>query len=163
MPARFRLPPYEFRIETNVHCRFPAYLRRELAAAARATLRGLPKALLKEKLRPGVPYALSISVVGPKAIHELNRAYRGKNRPTDVLSFSRLEGVPTPLADIGDVILCWEVAKRQTKEFYTTRPGEVRRLVVHGVLHLFGYDHEQSASEEKRMFRLQESIVRNIR
>lgn len=160
MPSTFEVPPFRFQIEVAVECRFPAYLRRELTRAARAALGGLPKKRLREKLRPAMPYTLSVSVVSPAAIHKLNRQYRGKDKPTDVLSFSRLEGQAMPLPDIGDVIVCWEVAKRQTEEFGTTRPGELRRLVVHGVLHLFGYDHETNEADARRMFRLQESILR---
>lgn len=162
MPSRFHRPPYAFQIETDIRCPFPAYLRRELTRAAGAALLSLPPRVLKEKLRPAIPYTLNLSVVSRAAIHKLNRDYRDKDRPTDVLSFSRLEGPAMPVPDIGDVILCWEIAKSQTKEYQTTRPGEVRRLVVHGVLHLFGYDHETTASDARRMFRLQERILAEL-
>jgi probable rRNA maturation factor len=158
----FRLPPFHFRIDTDVRCSFPLYLRRELRNAAEAALRGMPRSVLRSKLRSGVSYPLTISVVSPSAIRKLNRQYRGKDRPTDVLSFSRLEGPLMPLPEIGDILVCWEMAKRQTGEFQTTRPSEIRRLVVHGVLHLFDYDHERGPAEAKRMFRLQEKILRTL-
>lgn len=94
----------------------------------------------------------------------LNHQYRGKNRPTDVLAFSRVEhrtpGVP--LVDLGDVIVCRSVAVKQAKENGILLAVELIRLTVHGVLHIFGYDHERSKAEEKKMFRLQEKIVQTL-
>jgi probable rRNA maturation factor len=86
----------------------------------------------------------------------LNFQYRKTDRPTDVLAF------PGVLADIGDVVLCLAVAKRQAKEYGGTIREELQRLTVHGVLHLFGYDHETNAKDAKRMFALQEKILRRL-
>lgn len=161
MSAQFSRGKFHFEISISIAGRFPTYLRPALTPAAKAVLNHLPIALLRKKLKPGLRYGLSISVVGPAAIHKLNRNYRGKNKPTDVLSFSRIEAEPllSPEPEIGDVVLCWAIAKTQTKDFGTTRKQEVQRLVVHGVLHLFGYDHENGVTEARRMFRLQEKIL----
>ena len=151
-------------IAFSVACPFPKYLHAHVKTAAIAALRGIPRKVLRATLTPGQTYPLSISVVSPRAIRRLNREYRRKDHPTDVLSFSRLEGKRKFFPpDLGDIILCWEVAKKQTATFHTTRPTEIQRLVVHGVLHLFGFDHERGGTEAKRMLRLQEQILRRLR
>ncbi len=98
-------------------------------------------------------------------MRKLNRRYRKKDRPTDVLSFSELEGQPIPSVHsrIGEVLLCWSVAQRQANESKTTARNEVEMLVVHGVLHLFGYDHEKDKRQAKSMFSLQNKILKSIR
>jgi probable rRNA maturation factor len=84
-------------------------------------------------------------------IHALNRQYRGKDKPTDVLSF--------PLADelqpflLGDVIISVETAARQAQRRGHTLREELQTLLIHGILHLLGYDHEVSRSEAIRMRR----------
>ncbi len=155
--------PTAIRIDFHAACAFPRYLHAHVRAAARAALAAIP-APQRARLRPGRRYRLAIAVVSKPAIRRLNREYRGKDKATDVLSFSRIESA-TPVSaepDLGDVIVCWEMAKRQTREFHTTRPTEVQRLVVHGILHVFGYDHERGPAEARRMFALQESILRRL-
>ena len=94
---------------------------------------------------------VSVSLVSVDEIHELNRTYRGIDRPTDVLSFE-CDGVVDELSDIvpegfddvyelGDVVIAPDVAERQTHEFGTTFEQEISLLFVHGLLHLCGYDH----------------------
>jgi rRNA maturation RNase YbeY len=89
-------------------------------------------------------------------IHALNRQYRGKNKPTDVLSF--------PLADelqpflLGDVVISIETAARQAQRRGHTLREELQTLLVHGILHLLGYDHEVSRSEAIRMHRKEREV-----
>lgn len=118
----------------------------------------------------GRQYAeLSVMLVSDAAIQRLNRHYRGKGAPTDVLSFSMLEGdmvAGCPEAELlGDVVISVETAARQAR----VRDGELAGvgyseldeltfLLIHGVLHLIGYDHETDRdamlmeSEELRIF-----------
>jgi probable rRNA maturation factor len=108
---------------------------------------------------------INIALVGPKTIQNLNSKYRNKSKPTDVLSFSRMETVTSPFpadSDLGDVLICWDVAKKQALEYKVSTQEELARLTVHGVLHLFGYDHERSRLEEKKMFRLQDKILKQL-
>ena len=87
-------------------------------------------------------------------MRRLNRDYRGKYRPTDVLSFSLLEGEGAGIsAAIGDVVISVETAARQARENGFTLREEIDRLLVHGILHLVGYDHERGAAEARRMRR----------
>lgn len=100
-----------------------------------------------------------ISFVDDDEISRLNSEFRGKTGPTDVLSFEcdgddddgfASAGAPTgePF-ELGDVIIALDVAERQTEAFGTTLEGEVSLLLVHGLLHLCGYDHiEDDEAEE---------------
>jgi probable rRNA maturation factor len=102
---------------------------------------------------------LSLFLVGDGEIRELNRAYRGKDRPTDVLSFSLREGrfgEITPA--LGDVVISLDTAARQAEERGLGLGEEVDRLLVHGILHLAGYDHEISPREERRMTRKERAM-----
>ena len=77
--------------------------------------------------------ALSITFVGPARMRTLNREHLGHDRPTDVLAFG--------MTLVGDVYVCPAVAVRDAKHFGSTPKDEVRRLVIHGILHVLGYDH----------------------
>ncbi len=95
---------------------------------------------------------ISFVITNDKSIHELNRSYRGKNRPTDVLAFAMQEGEFTSLAEnvLGDVIVSAETARRQAEERKVTLLEEVTMLSAHGLLHLLGWDH-QTRAEDVRM------------
>lgn len=87
---------------------------------------------------------LSILITDDEEIRSLNRTYRATDRSTDVLSFSQLEGkgpmtVPQLL---GDVVISWETAQRQALELEHSVLKEMKRLLVHGTLHLLGFEHE---------------------
>jgi probable rRNA maturation factor len=99
------------------------------------------------------PAELTISLVSDAEIHRLNRDYRGKDRPTDVLAFAMREGprIAGDEAVLGDVVISLDTAARQARERRVSVAHEVRTLLIHGVLHLLGYDHERSAVEARRM------------
>ncbi len=97
---------------------------------------------------------LSLRLVRDGEIHALNRDYRGRDRSTDVLSFSLREGEFADVSPaLGDVVISLDTAARQAAELGFTLAEEVDRLLVHGILHLAGYDHEVSPREERRMKR----------
>lgn len=87
---------------------------------------------------------LSILFVDDREMTGLNRAYRGKNRTTDVLAFSQLEGPGAPLHPgvLGDVVISVPTAKRQARARKHGLQHELTLLLVHGVLHLIGHEHE---------------------
>jgi probable rRNA maturation factor len=92
---------------------------------------------------------LSILLCDNTFIHQLNRDYRGKDRPTDVLSFSqREEGDPDDPV-LGDVIISIERAQKQALERGHLLGVELALLLVHGILHLLGYDHEEDEEAEE--------------
>jgi probable rRNA maturation factor len=96
---------------------------------------------------------LTVVLVNDTEIHRLNRDYRGKDRPTDVLAFAMREG-PRIAGDdtvLGDVVISVETAARQAGDHCVPVADEVRTLLIHGVLHLLGYDHERSRVDARRM------------
>lgn len=94
---------------------------------------------------------LSVVLCDDAFIQPLNRDWRGKDRPTDVLSFAQREGEEADPDDdvLGDVVISLQTAARQAEERGHTLDHEVRVLLVHGVLHLLGYDHEQDDEAEE--------------
>jgi probable rRNA maturation factor len=113
----------------------------------------------------GIPDAeLSILFTGDRAMRSLNRRYRGIDRTTDVLSFSQREG---QFADIrsdilGDIVISVPAAVRQARELNHSLSYEIERLLVHGLLHLLGYDHERSPAEARKMRRREAVLFRRI-
>ncbi len=107
--------------------------------------------------------ALSLTLVGDDAIRALNREYRGKDRATDVLSFS-LEAPARRPAErlLGDVVISVDTARRQALEYDATLQRELYRLLIHGLLHLVGHDHVAAAERrvmQKEERRLADSIA----
>ena len=108
--------------------------------------------------------SLSISFVGDAAIRRLNREYRGKDVATDVLSFPMYErndlrrrGQAAGERLLGDIVISADTAVRQGAAYDATLAREIERLLIHGVLHLIGHDHEKPAqrrrmeAEERRL------------
>ncbi len=95
---------------------------------------------------------LSILLCDDSVIHALNRAYRGRDRPTDVLAFAMREGEGGSVSDhvLGDVVISIDTARSQAHGGGRTIAEEVTTLLAHGLLHLLGYDHRTRA-EERRM------------
>ena len=109
--------------------------------------------------------SLSLTVVDDAAIRELNRDHRGKDKPTDVLSFPMFEGRDAPHAGVermlGDVVISVETARRQAAEYDATLQRELYRLLIHGLLHVLGHDHEEAgerAEMETQERRLADTI-----
>jgi probable rRNA maturation factor len=103
---------------------------------------------------------LSVALVDVDEIAHLNAGFRGVEGPTDVLSFECDEPIPVdsdePIA-IGDVVIAPEVAERQAAELSTTVEAELDLLLVHGVLHLLGYDHE--TDEDAAVMQARERVL----
>lgn len=98
------------------------------------------------------PAELSVVITGDAPIRELNRTYRDTDSATDVLSFSQAEGEVFAVPDgetphLGDVIISLETARRQADEHGLALQDEVAHLLVHGILHLLGHDHEDPDDE----------------
>lgn len=96
---------------------------------------------------------LSILLCDDPTIHELNRDFRKKDRPTDVLAFAMREGEGGELHPdlLGDVVISIDTARRQAGEHSRSVSAEVTFLLAHGLLHLLGYDHR--TAEEDRVMR----------
>lgn len=109
---------------------------------------------------------VSLVITGQKRMRELNRTYRGADRPTDVLAFPMTEAgtedksfiaPPDGMLHLGEVIISYPQAVLQAEEQQHSVERELTILIVHGVLHLLGYDHENL--EEERQMREQERFV----
>lgn len=114
-----------------------------------------------EALKTG--FAIDFSMVDDAKIHALNRDYRGKDAPTDVLSFSLWEdddGFPMPdsgAVALGDIVISAQTAARQAAEQGHSFEREIAFLTIHGALHLLGYDHGKD-SARRAMFSRQDAI-----
>lgn len=109
---------------------------------------------------------VSILITDDTRIMELNRAYRGKEKPTDVLSFPQHEQIlPNPMNPaacdmdeesppiaLGDIVISIETALRQADALAISPEERLQMLLTHGLLHLIGFDHERSPAEARRMF-----------
>ena len=110
---------------------------------------------------------LGILLVGDQRMKSLNHRYRAKDRTTDVLAFAMREAF-TPHASrltprpLGDVVISIPTAWRQAKEARRSLDEELACLLVHGILHLCGYDHERGEKEARRMHRRERMILRSI-
>ena len=105
---------------------------------------------------------LSIALVGNREIQELNAGYRKKNEPTDVLSFPSGETLPTGMRILGDVVISVEQAEKQAGERGKTLMEEMESLLIHGILHLLGYDHERSQKDARVMRGMEKKISRAL-
>ncbi|HUW71079.1 MAG TPA: rRNA maturation RNase YbeY [bacterium] len=105
---------------------------------------------------------LSLLLCGQEFIAGLNKEYRGKDGPTDVLSFSLGEWYESESGRrymAGDVVLCPPVMARNAVEFGVTEDEELRRLIIHGILHLSGLDHQTNDIVEPMLARQEELLV----
>ena len=105
----------------------------------------------------------NVIIINNDEIHEINRKYRGVDRATDVISFAleddkTFEVVETNMRILGDIYISIDKVREQAENYGHSLKRELSFLVVHGLLHLLGYDH-MNEEEEKEMFKLQELIL----
>jgi probable rRNA maturation factor len=105
---------------------------------------------------------LSVALIGNVEMRKLNAKYRKKDYPTDVLSFP-VEGImPEETRLLGDVIISVDKAIEQARARGRSSEQELITLLIHGVVHLLGYDHERSARDARAMGRLEKRIYRQL-
>lgn len=142
--------------------------KENLTTEMRSVVRRCCKATLEsEGIEP--PWEISVTFVDDYEIQELNRTFREKDYPTDVLSFPMSDEPGEYETDreddtkvLGDVVISLERAKRQAEEYGHSFEREVGFLSVHSVLHILGYDHETSKEDEQSMFQKQELILLSL-
>ena len=122
------------------------------------------QAALPSRYRTG---QVNIFFVTAQEIKKLNQLYRHKNSATDVLSFPLISSEkfilpPQEPRELGDIFICPAVAARQVKEFNQTLRTEIIFLLIHGLLHLIGYDHIK-ISDRQRMEKMQNKILLKIK
>jgi probable rRNA maturation factor len=99
---------------------------------------------------------ISIVLIGPAKMRKLNKQYLGKNRTTDVLSFGKLQPLefkfpPGKEKELGEIVICLREVRKNTKRLKSIFETELARVLIHGILHLLGYNHEKSEKEAKKM------------
>lgn len=158
-PDRAMGPCPEPRLEVDVAPEFAGEVDRDL-------LTRVVCATLESQGITG-PIELSVVVTNDARIQELNREYRGKDYPTDVLSFSQIEGpdgfplpsdAPRPL---GDIVISYDRVRAQAGEYGHSQQRELAYLTVHGLLHLIGFDHE-AEQDRQRMRAAEESALAEV-
>jgi probable rRNA maturation factor len=100
--------------------------------------------------------APSVAFVSRRVIQGLNRRFRGKDYPTDVLSFSCADALESERFFLGEIVVAPEVAAAQAVRWRKTLQDEMRMLLAHGLLHLLGFDHER---DDGRMLRVQRRLL----
>lgn len=106
--------------------------------------------LLKQK-------SLTLVFLDSTQMKAINKSFRGKNKPTDVLSFAAIEE-----NSLGELLFCLDVLKKQAKEQRHSLDFELCYMLIHGILHLLGYDHELSKKEEMVMFKIQDQLFQQL-
>lgn len=102
---------------------------------------------------------LSIALVGRVRMRRLNREYRKKNRVTDVLAFP---GEKKLKEGLGEVVICLREVKKNAKRYQVPFKKELAQVLIHGVLHLLGYDHEKSPKRAEEMSKKIEEYLSKI-
>ena len=106
---------------------------------------------------------LSLELVGNQRIRRLNRQYRQQDYPTDVLAFPLREADGPRTSLLGDVVISLPKAAQQAAQHGLSIEEELRKLLIHGILHLKGYDHEMGEMEALRMRRKEREILKKLR
>jgi len=104
---------------------------------------------------------MALQTVGPARMRSLNRRYRGKDKPTNVLAFPATFAPGAHPLPLGDVVICPTVLRREAREQGKPERAHWAHLVVHGALHLAGYDHEREA-DAQRMERREIAVLRSL-
>jgi len=109
-------------------------------------------------------YELSVLLLDNKGIRAVNKKYLNRNRPTNVISFSLTEGEFGNINPqvLGDVVISVEKALEQAETNGTTLGEEISFLIIHGILHLLGYDHVKGQGERKRMRKKEKEVYRLV-
>ena len=126
---------------------YEAAVELKLPRAARPRRRELARFLRQAIEATGLAGEVSVLLTEDEAIRTLNRTYRGKDKATDVLSFPAAE---TAVGIAGDLVISLETALTQAEERGHTLDMEIRLLLLHGLLHLAGYDHEADNGAMRR-------------
>jgi probable rRNA maturation factor len=105
---------------------------------------------------------LSLEIVGDGRMRRLNRTFRHRDKTTDVLAFATREGPGPPSVLLGDIVISLPQTIRQAREHEQDIDQELVVLLIHGVLHLCGYDHERGQEEARRMAKCERAVLQSI-
>jgi probable rRNA maturation factor len=122
------------------------------------TEKALDRFVTRARRAAGLRAAVNVLVTSNVELQELNHRFRGKDQPTDVLSFPALPGLKPRYA--GDIAISAEIAAHNARSLGHTTAEEIKILILHGILHLRGYDHER---DRGKMARREEKLRRDLR
>lgn len=138
---------------------------RGLLGYQRVVRRAVRAALPSLRVPKGMTAEIGITLIGPARMRALNRRWRKVDKSTDVLSFplpaQKIAGYTAVV--LGDLFICPSVVRAKASASGTTVELQLAWTVVHGLLHLAGYDHERSAREAQRMARAEQRILRMLK
>lgn len=162
-PFRSRLKKSSTRAKFDVTVVSRPSVRAPKTATLRITgeiLNSLQRETLSTRAKKKLKAASSVTIafVEKSEIRKLNRRYRGKNKPTDILSFESIEE-----GSLGELVIALDVIRAQAREHELSLEQELTYMLIHGVLHLLGYDHEVSPSGARQMFSIQDRIFEKLR
>lgn len=123
----------------------------------RTWVRKVAKELRKRKILKGLAPQITLVFISNAEMKIMNTRYRGKKYATDILSFESVDP-----SNLGDLVIATSVIRRQAKEHGLTMQQELGYMILHGMLHLLGYDHEKSVKEAKRMFKIQDDVFEHL-
>jgi probable rRNA maturation factor len=152
-----KLPDIKWTIRLEVTTRSPKLSEKKIII----TIKKILNTTKPLKLPLSRKCELGVIITDDQSIKSLNKKYRGKNKPTDVLSFSMIEG-EIPLAEspnLGDLVISLPTAIKQSIAYDVNLYQELLRLMIHGLLHLLGYDHENVSKQEARKMQLEEERI----
>jgi pyridoxine 5-phosphate synthase len=143
----------------------PVLIRSEADSATPVSLRHIEDLGLKLLTQAGLENVeLSILLVDDQRMRELNRDYRKKDVPTNVLSFPMPDAGEAPgQIMLGDIVISVDTARREASQKNVTCHQRISRLMVHGFVHLLGFDHEKSAAEAERMLNEENKIMDHLK
>lgn len=113
---------------------------------------------------------LSIALIGQGRIRQINKGYRGKNRVTDVLAFPETKilkekfkvGPLKKIEGLGEIVICLREVRKNAKRYSSTFEKELTRVLIHGILHFLGYDHEKSRIKAKKMEKKEQYYLKQL-
>jgi len=110
--------------------------------------------------------SVSIIITSNRYIQKINKDYRDKDYPTDVISFPNEEDdfpqLDEEIRELGDIYISIERAEEQFEEYSNSFEEEMNRLLIHGILHLCGYDHERSPEDEAEMEKMERELMKSL-
>lgn len=154
----------------QIHCTIESTLLKIPSQSIRSIVRSTLKHVAEEIALSHVS-ELHVMVINDARMREINFEFRKKDKPTDVLSFPQytpqeIRGSVKPQEPagsyLGDLVISSETTIRQAKRFGVTVRAELARLIIHGILHLIGYDHEGVPAREAQAMRRRERVLREL-
>jgi len=131
-------------------------------------LRKIAERIIREEIKKEVD--LSIALLGSGRMQEINKRYRGKNKVTDVLSFAEVKvqkekfkvGPLKKIQGLGEIVICLREVKKNAKRYGSNFGKELNRVLIHGLLHLLGYDHEKNEKEAEEIRKKEDYYLNQI-